>query len=214
MLFTRFGGREDDAQAAYLHEVASSSIYVGILGRLYGRQMPSRHSATHAEYLAAEHGLRVAVWAKDVEDREGYEESFLEEVRTFHATGRFSTPAEFAEDVDRRFRRIAAEDLAPWAKLGAVVFRARRIAEGAGRGEVVARVRREVSQDLPTTDHRILDSSASSQPPQRSWTTPPLSRRLSAVQKNRSGKPAIDRARHASRQVRPASACGRGAFDR
>lgn len=142
MLFERFGGREDDAQAAYVHEVASSSIYVGILGRLYGRQMPSRYSATHAEYLTAEeHGLRVAVWAKDVEDREGHEESFLEEVRTFHTTGRFSTPAELAEDVDRRLRRIAAEDLASWAKLGPVVFRARRITERSGRGEVVARVR-------------------------------------------------------------------------
>jgi hypothetical protein len=36
--FERFGGREDDAEAAYVHEVASSSVYVGILGRRYGRQ--------------------------------------------------------------------------------------------------------------------------------------------------------------------------------
>jgi hypothetical protein len=142
VLFERFGGREDDAEAAYVHEVASSSVYVGILGRRYGRQLSSRYSATHAEYLAAEdHGLRVALWAKDVEDREGHEESFVQEVRTFHTTGRFDTPAELADDVDRRLRRIAAQDLAPWAKLGPVVFRARRITERAGRAEVVARVR-------------------------------------------------------------------------
>jgi len=52
--FETFGGMDDDPEAAYLNEVASSSIYVGILGRLYGKLLPSRYSATHAEYLAAE----------------------------------------------------------------------------------------------------------------------------------------------------------------
>jgi hypothetical protein len=142
VLFERFGGREDDPEAAYVHEVASSSIYVGIVGRRYGRQLPSRFSATHTEYLAAEeHGLRVAVWAKELHDREGHEESFLAEIRTFHTTGLFDTPAELVDDVERRVRRIAAEELAPWVKLGPIVFRARRITEGAGRAEVVARVR-------------------------------------------------------------------------
>lgn len=142
VLFERFGGREEDAEAAYSHEVASCSIYIGILGRRYGRQLPSRFSATHAEYLTAEErGLRVAIWAKDVTDREGHEQAFLDEVRTFHTTGRFETGEELARDVERRLRRIAAEDLAPWVKLGALVFRARRITERAGRTEVIARVR-------------------------------------------------------------------------
>lgn len=38
VLFERFGGREDDAEQAYLHEVATSSIYLGILGGRYGRR--------------------------------------------------------------------------------------------------------------------------------------------------------------------------------
>jgi Domain of unknown function (DUF4062) len=142
VLFERFGGREDDAEAAYVHEVTASSIYIGILGRRYGRLLQTRYSATHTEYLAAEeHGLRVAIWAKEVDDREGHEQSFLEEVRAFHTTGIFGTADELLDDVSRRIRRIAAEDLAPWAKLGSIVLRARRIREAAGRIEVVARVR-------------------------------------------------------------------------
>jgi hypothetical protein len=142
VLFERFGGRDDDPEAAYTHEVASSSIYVGILGRRYGRQLPTRYSATHAEYLAAEeNGLRIAVWAKRVDDREGHEQSFLDEIRTFHTTGSFSTPEELADEVERRLRGIAAEDVAPWVKLGDVAFRARRITESGGRIELQARIR-------------------------------------------------------------------------
>jgi hypothetical protein len=142
VLFERFGGRDDDAEAAYSQEVASSSVYVGIVGRTYGKQLPSRFSATHSEYLAAEqHGLRIAVWTKDVPDREGHEQSFLEEVRTFHTTGSFLTPDEIAAGVEDRLRRIASEDLAPWVKLGHVVFRARSISESGDRLEAHARVR-------------------------------------------------------------------------
>jgi hypothetical protein len=142
VLFERFGGREDDAEQAYLHEVATSSTYVGILGRQYGRPLPSHFSATHAEYLEAERlGLRVAVWAEDVEDREGHAASFLEEVRAFHTTGTFRSADELADGVERRLRRIAAEDLAPWVKFGSVIFRARRIDESRDRIEVEARVR-------------------------------------------------------------------------
>lgn len=142
VLFERFGGRDDDPEAAYTHEVAASSIYVGILGRRYGRPLPTRYSATHTEYLAAEeNGLRITVWTRNVGDREGHEQSLLEEVRAFHTTGAFGTPEELAAGVERRLRRIAAEDLAPWVKLGHVIFRARRITESAGRLEVDARIR-------------------------------------------------------------------------
>jgi hypothetical protein len=36
---------------AYLSEVETSDIYVGILGKHYGKPLPSRFSATHSEYL-------------------------------------------------------------------------------------------------------------------------------------------------------------------
>jgi hypothetical protein len=63
----------------------------------------------------------VAAWAKDLRDREGHEESFLAEIKTFHTTGLFATPAELADEVERRVRRIAAEELPPWVKLGPIV---------------------------------------------------------------------------------------------
>ncbi len=83
----------------------------------------------------------MAVWAKDMDDREGHAQSFLDDVRVFHTTGTFGTPEELADDVERRVRRIGLEDLAPWVKLGPVVFRARAITERAGEVDVVARIR-------------------------------------------------------------------------
>ncbi len=142
--FEEFGGRDDDPEAAYLNEVQSSNIYVGILGRRYGKLLPSRFSATHAEYLSAEeHGLRICVWVSEDPDREGHQHSFVEEVRTFHVTGRFQTPNELANDVERRLRRIAAEDLAPWCKLGPIIFRAKTITEGGDRIEVLSDLRND-----------------------------------------------------------------------
>lgn len=140
--FEAFGGRDDDPEAAYLGELASSNVYVGILGRRYGTPLPTRYSATHTEYLAAEErGLRICAWAQEVSDREGPEEDFLQEIRAFHVTGRFATPDELADEVEQRLRRIAAEDLAPWCKLGPVVFRATSVREGGGRIVVRARAR-------------------------------------------------------------------------
>lgn len=61
--FEGFGGRDDDAELAYLSEVASSTVYVGILGRTYGRLQKSRRSATHDEYREAERrGLRIRAY--------------------------------------------------------------------------------------------------------------------------------------------------------
>ncbi|HEU5402820.1 MAG TPA: DUF4062 domain-containing protein, partial [Terriglobales bacterium] len=72
VLFEEFGGRDADPEQAYLAEVESSDIYIGILGRRYGRLLPKRFSATHTEYLhAEEEGLRLAVWALATDDRDG-----------------------------------------------------------------------------------------------------------------------------------------------
>src|SRR6266699_1191488 len=82
VMFEQFGGRDADPEQAYLSEVETSDIYVGILGKRYGKPLPSRFSATHAEYLHAEKsGLRMAVWCLRTDDREDHEQSFLEEVR-------------------------------------------------------------------------------------------------------------------------------------
>ena len=51
-------GRDADAAEAFLAEVDSSSVYVGILGEVYGRLNPPGFSATEAEYLRARAGGR------------------------------------------------------------------------------------------------------------------------------------------------------------
>lgn len=58
------GGRDEDAEQAYLSEVAASDIYVGLLGSRYGRPDASTgYSATHTEFPhAVDNGLRIAIW--------------------------------------------------------------------------------------------------------------------------------------------------------
>lgn len=86
--FERFGGRDSDPNQAYLDEVRSSDIYVGLLGARYGRPLPSRFSATHEEYREAEQqGLRLTMWTEEGVDREGPQQSFFDEVRQFNVTG-------------------------------------------------------------------------------------------------------------------------------
>jgi Domain of unknown function (DUF4062) len=142
VMFEEFGGRDADPEEAYLAEVEGSDIYVGILGRRYGKLLKSRFSATHAEYLHAEkHALRMAVWTASVPDREGHEQSFLDEVRTFHVVPSFRTADDLQRQVEDRMRAIAAEDLAPWCKLGNVVFRAMEVEDRGATIHVTARVK-------------------------------------------------------------------------
>jgi len=135
VLFEEFGGRDADPEEAYLAEVEGADIYIGILGKKYGKPLKSRFSAAHAEYLHAEkHALRMAVWTSAAVDREGHEQSFLDEVRTFYVAPEFRTAADLQSQVEERLRTIAAEDLAPWCKLGNVVFRAMEVED---RGDVI-----------------------------------------------------------------------------
>jgi hypothetical protein len=140
--FEEFGGRDQDAEQAYLSEVASSDVYVGILGTRYGRQDPATgYSATHAEYREAlERGLRVSVWVLDVDDMEGHQQSFLEEVRTYYTTGSATSPEDLARGVGERLRTIAAEDVAPWCKIGRIVLRADRIRDTGTELEITGEV--------------------------------------------------------------------------
>jgi hypothetical protein len=155
VLFERFGGRDGDPTAAYLNEVRSCDIYVGLLGEKYGRPLPSRFSATHEEYREAErHGLRLSVWAQGGVDREGHQQSFLEEIREFNVTGGYTTPEDLKAGLVGRLRDIAAEDLSPWVKLGNVIFRAREITEGGGEIQVKSAVK---SPDVAQALHELRD---------------------------------------------------------
>lgn len=129
--FEDFGGRDDDAEIAYLGEVASSTIYLGVLGRRYGPlDKRTRLSATHAEYREAEKlGLQVSVWVRDVNEMNADQYGFLQEVRTFHTTGSFDDADDLAARLRRRFEELAAEAVSPWVKLGEVVIRARTVVD-------------------------------------------------------------------------------------
>jgi hypothetical protein len=142
VMFETFGGRDADPEDAYLGEVESADIYIGILGRRYGKPLPSRFSATHTEYLHAEqHGLRLAAWCSDSADREGHEQSFLDEIRTFHVVPTFTSASDLQAQIEGRLKAIAAEDLSPWCKLGSIVFRASAVVDHGDELEVTARIR-------------------------------------------------------------------------
>ena len=128
LLFEAFGGMDDDPEDAYLGNVASSDIYVGILGARYGKPLKSGYSATHAEYNeAVRRGLRVSVWSAH-EGLGGRQRDFLEDVRVFQTTGTYTSTEDLAGRVEQRLRVIAAESLAPWVKIGNAVCRASTVA--------------------------------------------------------------------------------------
>lgn len=139
--FEDFGGRDDDPELAYVSQVKSSDIYLCLLGRSYGRMNPDGFSATHKEYLVAEQsGLTLSMWARDVPDREGHERTFLDEVRVFHVTGSFTDDDSLVRGVTRRLTEICAEELAPWVKVGAAVFRASHVRDTGAELHIRGRV--------------------------------------------------------------------------
>ncbi len=141
VLFEDFGGTDDDAEDAYLANVAASDIYLGILGRRYGKPLKSGYSATHAEYNEAlRRGLHVSVWASAAEF-DGPQSDFVTAVRVFHTTGSYSSPDDLADRVERRLRAMATETLSPWVKVGNTVFRATSVASDTKSVTVKARIR-------------------------------------------------------------------------
>jgi hypothetical protein len=141
--FEGMGGRDQDAEQAYLSEVAASDIYVGLLGSRYGRpDALTGYSATHAEFLhAVENGLRIAVWNLDTENMTGHQRDFLNEIRTYFVTGDAMTYEDLRPKIEDRLRRIAAEELAPWCILGSVAFRATEITDNGRTVTIDALVR-------------------------------------------------------------------------
>jgi hypothetical protein len=141
ILFEDFGGMDDDPEDAYLSQVASADIYLGILGQRYGKPLKSGFSATHAEYAEAmAQGLRTSIWNTDG-DLDGHQWDFLEEVRVFHTTGSYGSPDDLAQRVERRLRVIAAESIAPWVKVGNAIFRATSVQDDGRQITVIARIR-------------------------------------------------------------------------
>ncbi|MGH2964747.1 MAG: DUF4062 domain-containing protein [Solirubrobacterales bacterium] len=143
ILFEDFGGRDEDSVTAYLDGVARSDVYIGIVGDRYGRMQASGRSPTHEEYLfARDHGKRISFWvATDESDRQGNARDFVQEVQTFHTTGRFDGPNDLAERVIGRIAELAADDEAPWVKVGDAVLRATVIRDQGDRIEIEADVR-------------------------------------------------------------------------
>lgn len=141
VLFEGLGGRDDNAQTAYLTGVSSSDIYVGLLGERYGKPEPTGYSPTHTEYNEAiKYGLRMSMWAT-TGGMDGRQRDFLEEVRTFHTTGSYSSPDELKQGLDQRLREMGSAANSPWCKIGAVLFRARRFSDDGTRITIEAQVR-------------------------------------------------------------------------
>jgi hypothetical protein len=144
-------GRDAEAEEAYLTEVDSSTVYLGILNEQYGRlNPPDGFSATEAEYLRArEGGKRVHVLvAADTPEREGHLSRFIDRVRFYTTTENYADVHDLVRRVRRRLAELGAEALSPWVKLGDFVFRADQVEEDAASVTIRARVSDEIAHEL------------------------------------------------------------------
>ena len=143
VVFEDLGGRDEDAVSSYLDGVARSDIYIGIVADRYGQMQSSGRSPTHEEYLYAEqNGKRISFWvSEDDAGRQGNTRDFVQEVQTFHTTGRFRDPQDLARRVVERMAEMAADDEAPWVKVGETIFRAEVIRDLGDRFEIEAEIR-------------------------------------------------------------------------
>jgi hypothetical protein len=151
VMFEDLGGRDEDAQTAYLSGVEQSDIYLGIVADRYGRMLDSGRSPTHEEYRRArERGKRISFWvASDDAERQGNARDFIQEVQTFHTTGPFTDGDDLVRRVEERVTEIAADDEAPWIKVSDAVFRASVIRDAGDHLVVEAEIRnREVVRHL------------------------------------------------------------------
>ncbi|WP_158375152.1 DUF4062 domain-containing protein [Cellulosimicrobium cellulans] len=133
------GAQDIPADRAYLAGVHTSQIYVGLFGERYGVRMPDGYSATHAEFLEAErYGLRLCLFVHGVDGSrmDGAQRDLVSSVRNSYTTSSWADPDDLAERLTRRLRELAAEELAPWVRLGRCVFRATQI-DHDGSGIVV-----------------------------------------------------------------------------
>jgi Domain of unknown function (DUF4062) len=144
-------GRDADAEEAYLTEVDTSTIYIGILNELYGRpNPPDGDSATEMEYRRArDGGKRVNVYvAANAPRREGALSRFIERVRFFVTSEDYSDAEDLARRVQRRLEELASEALSPWIKLGDFVFRADEVVDAGDTITIRARVSEDIAHQL------------------------------------------------------------------
>lgn len=106
--FEDLGGRDENAETAYLDGVARSDIYLGVIADRYGRMLESGRSPTHEEYRAARaEGKRISVWvAADGSSRQGNARDFVQELQAFHTTGNFRDTDDLAARVTERLAEI------------------------------------------------------------------------------------------------------------
>jgi hypothetical protein len=143
VVFEDLGGRDEDAEQAYLDGVARSDIYIGVLADRYGTMLPSGRSPTHEEYLEARRrGKRISFWLqRDASGRQGNAADFAQEVQTFHTAGQFEDAQDLATRLLQRLAEITADDEAPWVKVGDVCVRASSIRDEGSAIVVSAEVR-------------------------------------------------------------------------
>jgi hypothetical protein len=141
-------GRDADAEEAYLTEVDSSTIYLAILGQIYGRQHAATgYSATEAEYhRARQGGKRVVIFVASAGSaREGHLTHFINDrLRVFLTTENYTDTGDLVRRVRRRLHDLAAEGASPWVKLSDLIFRADEIVEDA----TTAVVKFQTSEDI------------------------------------------------------------------
>ena len=87
-----------------------------------GTMLPSGWSPTHEEYLEARRrGKRISFWLqRDASRRQGHATDFGQEVQAFHTTGQFAGADDLARRLLQRLAEVAADDEAPWVKVGHV----------------------------------------------------------------------------------------------
>ncbi|MBB1022901.1 MULTISPECIES: DUF4062 domain-containing protein [unclassified Dietzia] len=144
VMFEDLGAQDISAEQAYLSGVRSSEVYVGIWGSRYGVRMSDGYSATHAEYLEAERdGLRLCLFVHGETggEMDGAQRDLIQGARNLYTTSPWSDPEDLCRRARRRLEELAAEELAPWVRVGRNLFRAREITNDGKTISLTAAVR-------------------------------------------------------------------------
>lgn len=144
VMFEDLGPQDVSAEQAYLAGVRSSDVYVGMWGTRYGVRMPDGYSATHAEFLEAErNGLRLCLFVHGEAsgDMDGAQRDLIQGARNLYTTSSWSDPTDLGQRVRRRLEELAAEELAPWVRVGRAIFRATEIVNDGRTISITAEVR-------------------------------------------------------------------------